>query len=50
MPGFFEPRVPPPLFLPRGTPAAISFYDTAPLKETLHELVDFDLLNSGRCG
>jgi NTE family protein len=48
VPGFFMPRFPPPLLQPPGTPEAISFYDTAPLRETLEELVDFDLINSGR--
>ena len=33
--------------MPQGTPEAISVYDTEPLKATLIELVDFDLLNSG---
>ena len=47
VPGFFEPRVPPPVFMPQGTPQAISVYDTSPLHATLLELVDFDLLNSG---
>jgi NTE family protein len=47
VPGFFEPRVPPPVFMPQGTPQAISVYDTSPLHTTLLELVDFDLLNSG---
>jgi len=47
VPGFFEPRVPPPVFRPQGTPEAISVYDTSPLRTTLLELVDFDLLNSG---
>ncbi|MGC1346026.1 MAG: patatin-like phospholipase family protein, partial [Methyloceanibacter sp.] len=47
VPGFFEPRVAPPVFMPQGTPEAISVYDTTPLRETLLELVDFDLLNSG---
>src|SRR5262249_44029663 len=47
VPGFFEPRVPPAVFQPQGTPEAISVYDTSPLKEPLLELVDFDLLNSG---
>jgi NTE family protein len=47
VPGFFEPRVPPAVFMPQGTPEAISVYDTEPLKATLMELVDFDLLNSG---
>jgi NTE family protein len=47
VPGFFEPRIPPAVFMPQGTPEAISLYDTGPLKATLHELIDFDLLNSG---
>lgn len=47
VPGFFEPRIPPAVFMPQGTPEAISVYDTAPLRETLKELIDFDLLNSG---
>lgn len=46
-PGFFEPRIPPAVFSPPGTIEAISFYDTSPLRATLEELVDFDLLNSG---
>ena len=45
--GFFSPRVPAAPFQPPGTPAAISYYDTAPLRESLERLVDFDLLNSG---
>lgn len=36
-PGFFRPRLP--------DPFAVAMYDTAPLRETLLELVDFDLLN-----
>ena len=47
-PGFFDPRYPPALLMPPGTPQAISIYDTTPLKATLLELVDFDLLNSGK--
>jgi NTE family protein len=47
VPGFFEPRIPPAVVMPQGTPEAISVYDTEPLKATLLELVDFDLLNSG---
>lgn len=44
--GFFEPRFPPgPLQWP-GTPGALSYYDTAPLRKTLEELVDFDLINA----
>jgi NTE family protein len=45
--GFFSPRVPAAPFQPPGTPAAISYYDTTPLRESLERLVDFDLLNSG---
>ena len=47
VPGFFRPRVPPAPFQPPGSAAAISYYDTAPLRETLERLIDFDLLNSG---
>jgi NTE family protein len=47
VPGFFKPRFPPAPFQPPGTLPAISYYDTAPLKETLERLVDFDLINSG---
>jgi NTE family protein len=46
-PGFFEPNLPGPLVAPRGGKQATSFYDTAPLRETLLRLVDFDLINSG---
>ncbi len=46
--GFFKPRVPAAPFLPPGSLASISYYDTEPLKATLERLVDFDLLNSGR--
>ena len=48
VPGFFAPRLPPAPFQPAGTPGAISYYDTAPLRRTLERLVDFDLLNAGR--
>ena len=47
VPGFFSPRLPPAPFAPRGSNAAISFYDSEPLRQTLAQLVDFDLLNSG---
>ncbi len=46
-PGFFKPRFPSPLFSPFAGDAATSFYDTAPLQQTLEQLVDFDRLNSG---
>jgi len=45
VPGFFTPRVPPPFMALEGSPGALSFYDTQPLKATLEELVDFDLIN-----
>jgi NTE family protein len=46
VPGFFSPRFLPPILQPPGTPAAISFYDTAPLRSTLERLVDFDRINA----
>lgn len=46
VPGFFKPRFPPAPFQPRGTPEAISYYDTTPLQQTLERLVDFDRINS----
>lgn len=48
VPGFFEPRFPPPFAQVPGTSAALSFYDTAPLAETLAALVDFDEIARGR--
>lgn len=47
IPGFYKPRLPPPPFQPAGTPAALSLYDTTPLRKTLESLIDFDLLNNG---
>jgi len=44
---FFQPRVPAAPFQPPGTLAAISFYDTEPLRHTLERMVDFDRINSG---
>lgn len=46
-PGFFEPRVPPPWLLPPKYAAVTSYYDTAPLRATLEELIDFDRINRG---
>jgi len=48
IPAFFEPNLP----SLRGARASVgieqaSYYSTAPLRETLGELVDFDLLNDG---
>ncbi|GAA4761396.1 patatin-like phospholipase family protein [Stakelama sediminis] len=47
VPGFFAPRPFPPMLSPPGTCDALSFYDSAPLVETLDKLVDWDLLNDG---
>ena len=47
LPGFFVPRFPAAAFQLPGTPDALSIYDTRPLRATLEQLVDFDLLNSG---
>lgn len=47
-PGFFKPHDINPWFSTAGAKTATSYYDTAPLKETLLELVDFDLINSCR--
>jgi NTE family protein len=46
--GFYRPRMPPASFAADGTEAALSVYDTTPLKATLEDLVDFDLINSGQ--
>ena len=46
VPGFFTPRFPPPSFALPGTDAALSFYDTSPLRQTLNELIDFNILNT----
>jgi NTE family protein len=45
VPGFFSPRLVPPFLALDGSSGALSFYDTAPLKATLEELVDFSLIN-----
>jgi NTE family protein len=44
-PGFFTPRQPNPWFSLTGAKTATSYYDSALLRETLLELVDFDLIN-----
>ncbi|WP_084688245.1 patatin-like phospholipase family protein [Paraburkholderia oxyphila] len=46
VPGFFTPRMLSPLLAPEGSLGALSFYDTEPLRATLTELADFDLINS----
>jgi NTE family protein len=45
-PGFFAPRLPGPWLSAIGARDATSYYNTAPLRDTLLELIDFDLLNS----
>jgi len=47
VPGFYRPRLPPAWLLPWGDEGALSFYDTAPLRATLEQMIDFDLLNAG---
>ncbi|MDE2369209.1 MAG: patatin-like phospholipase family protein [Burkholderiales bacterium] len=52
IPGFFQPRPGSALNINLPVPTRdASFYDTAPLRATLKELVDFDYLNDGpmRC-
>jgi NTE family protein len=49
VPGFFTPRIPPAPLWPQGSPQALSYYDTAPLKRTLERLVDFDRINDLKC-
>ena len=46
-PGFFAPNVLSPWLRPRGASGATAFYDSAPLRETLLRLVDFDRINAG---
>ena len=43
--GFFVPRVPPPYATAATGAAATSFYSTAPLRQTLEAMIDFDRLN-----
>src|SRR6187551_332326 len=45
VPGFFTPRIPPAPMWPPGSQQSQSYYDTAPLKKTLENLVDFDRIN-----
>lgn len=49
VPHFFTRRMPAPLFFtPAEGPERLSYYDTEPLRKTLEELVDFDLINRER--
>ncbi len=45
-PDFFYPRWCAEALPVTGDPTVLSYYDTAPLRDTLLELVDFDLLNA----
>jgi len=45
VPDFFVPRTPPAWMRMPGADGANSFYDTAPLRETLHRYIDFDMIN-----
>ncbi len=47
VPGFFNPRGWPPQFAPPGSEAALSYYDTQPLRETLDALIDWGRVNDG---
>ncbi|RZN24574.1 patatin-like phospholipase family protein [Bradyrhizobium sp. Leo121] len=47
-PGFFAPHTTSPWFSPAGARTATSYYDTAQLRESLLELVDFERINSKR--
>jgi NTE family protein len=46
-PRFFVPRWPSPLLVPPKSPDSMSFYDVSPMRATLEQMVDFELLNSG---
>jgi NTE family protein len=49
IPPFFTPRKPQPWFADeQSADSALSIYDTSPLTDTLNDLVDFDLINSGQ--
>ena len=47
-PGFFAPRLPPVAPTLTYPPTSLSLYDVQPLRDTLSELVDFDLINAKR--
>ncbi len=46
-PGLFQPHKINPWLLPAGNKDATSFYDVSLLRETLEELIDLEVLNSG---
>jgi NTE family protein len=45
-PGFFTPYLLNAWLSPAGSTTATSFYDSSPLRDTLLDLVDFDLINA----
>jgi len=47
VPGFFRPALLQPFVQPWTLPSDTSFYDTAPLRDTLLQFVDFDRINRG---
>ena len=47
VPGFFSPRFVPPQLAISGSLAALSYYDSTPLRDTLDSLIDWDLVNNG---
>ena len=47
-PGFFKPNITNAWTAQRGSKMATAMYDTSPLFKTLENLVDFDLINSGK--
>jgi NTE family protein len=47
-PNFFTPRAFPPMMWPAESAGSVSYYDVAPLKNTIERLVDFDCINSNR--
>lgn len=47
-PGFFTPHMSNPWLSATGARTATSYYDTEPLRQTLLELVDFDMINAKR--
>jgi NTE family protein len=47
VPGFFHPNLLPSWLAPAGSPQALSYYDTTPLRETLDKLIDWERVNHG---
>jgi len=47
VPGMFRPHLIPAPLMPEGSKDATSFYNAEPLRQSLDELIDWDLLNDG---